>query len=87
MSRHVTQMTIYDAEHYTDEDREAIIASYLPHERDARAKGIPVLGSGKVFPIEEEKIACDPIAIPPHWMHIGGMDFGWDHPFGAVKLA
>lgn len=80
-------MTIDDAEHYTPEEREAIVAAYPAHEREARAKGIPVLGAGRIFPIPEEDITCDPIAIPPHWKQIGGMDFGWDHPFAAVGLA
>jgi phage terminase large subunit-like protein len=46
----VTTMTIDDAEHYSPEQRAAIIASYPAHERDARVKGIPSLGSGRVFP-------------------------------------
>lgn len=87
MNRSVTRMTIDDAEHYTPEQRAAIIASYPPHVRDARTKGIPMLGNGAVFPIAEEQIAWDAQAIPEHWAQIGGMDFGWDHPFAAVSLA
>lgn len=87
MTRHVTQMTIDDAEHYTPEQRQKIIDSYLPHERDARARGVPVLGSGRVFPISEDKLSIEPFAIPEHWPRIGGMDFGWDHPFAAVQIA
>ena len=84
---HVTTMTIDDAEHYTAEQRAAIIASYPAHEREARTKGIPTLGSGRIFPIAEESIKCDPIEIPRHWVQIAGIDFGWDHPSAAVKLA
>jgi hypothetical protein len=87
MSRHVTRMTISDAEHYSAEQIEAIIASYPAHEREARVKGIPALGSGRVFPIEEARISCEAQAIPEYWPQIGGMDFGWDHPFAAVSLA
>jgi len=87
MTRHVTRMTIDDAEHYTDAERAAIIASYPAHEREARAKGIPTLGSGRIFPVEESAISTDPIDIPPHWVQIGGIDFGWDHPTAGVKLA
>jgi Terminase RNaseH-like domain/Terminase large subunit, T4likevirus-type, N-terminal len=86
LSRHVTNMTIDDAEHWTEEERAEVIASYLPHEREARAKGIPTMGSGRVFPIAEEQITCVAFAIPEHWVVIGGMDFGWDHPFAAVRL-
>jgi phage terminase large subunit-like protein len=85
--RSVTTMTIEEAEHFTPEQRQQIIASYPVHERDARTKGIPILGSGRIFPISEETITIAPFDIPDHWHRIGGMDFGWDHPFAAVELA
>lgn len=84
---HITSMTIDDAEHYTDAERAAIVASYPIHERDARAKGIPILGSGRVFPIDEETILIDAFAIPEHWVQICGIDFGWDHPSAGARLA
>lgn len=87
MVRHVTRMTIEDAEHYTPEQRAAIIASYPPHEREARTRGIPSLGSGRVFPVAEEDIRCEAQPIPEHWAQIGGLDFGIDHPFAAASLA
>jgi phage terminase large subunit-like protein len=83
----VTNMTIEDAEHYTPEQRDAIIASYPEHEREARAKGIPILGSGRVFPVAEEAIKVQAFPIPPHWPRITGLDFGIDHPTAAVWLA
>jgi hypothetical protein len=87
VSRHVTRMTIMDADHYTEAQRQEIIDSYPEHEREARVKGIPSMGSGRVFPVTEESIVCDPIAIPAHWPQINGLDFGWDHPFAAMNLA
>lgn len=83
--RHVTTMTIDDAEHYTPEQRQKIIDSYPAHEREARTRGVPSMGSGRIFPVSEESITCEPFDIPKHWPQIGGMDFGYDHPFGAVK--
>ncbi len=80
-------MTIDDAEHIPVEERARIIAAFPEHERGARVRGVPILGSGRVFPIAEEGIKTVPFAIPPHWPQIGAMDFGWDHPFAAVKLA
>ncbi len=84
---HVTTMTIGDAEHYSELQRAEIIQSYQPFERDARTKGIPQLGSGRVFPIGQEQIECDPFDIPSSWPQIGGLDFGWDHPSAGVRLA
>jgi phage terminase large subunit-like protein len=84
---HVTSMTIDDAEHYTKESREKIISGYPEHEREARAKGQPVLGSGRVFPVTEESISCEAINIPQHWPRIAGIDFGWEHPTAVAWLA
>jgi phage terminase large subunit-like protein len=84
---HVTTMTIGDAEHYTDEQRAAIIASYPAHERDARTKGVPSLGSGRIFAIDEESIKVAAFPIPSHWAQLGGIDFGWDHPSAGVRVA
>lgn len=85
--KHITRMGIDEAEHYSPEERRAIILSYPEHEREARAKGVPIMGSGRVFPIAESSITVPAFSIPPTWPQIGGMDFGWDHPFAAVKLA
>lgn len=84
---HVTSMTIYDVDHYTPEQREAIINSYPAHEREARAKGVPTMGSGRVFPIEEEFIKVPAFEIPPEWVQLGALDFGWDHPSAGVRMA
>ena len=73
--------------HYSAERKAEIIASYRPYERDARANGIPSLGSGPVFPVSEESIMVDPFEIPSHWFHIIGLDFGWDHPTAAIHMA
>lgn len=82
-----TSMTIDDVLHYTPEERARIIESYPAHEREARAKGIPILGSGRVFPIAESAITVDPFQIPDHWPVICGIDFGWDHPTAMVWVA
>ena len=87
MSRHVTSMTIDDVEHYTDEEKARIVASYPAHEREARAKGVPAMGSGRVFPVDEQSIKCDPLKIADHWPQIIGVDFGVDHPFAAARVA
>jgi phage terminase large subunit-like protein len=79
-------MTIDDALHYTTEERAKIVAGYPAHEREARAKGIPTLGSGRIFPLPDEAVAVDVPPIPKEWARIVGVDFGYDHPFAAVEL-
>jgi phage terminase large subunit-like protein len=80
-------MTIEDAEHISPAERARIIASFPAHQREARAKGIPTLGSGAIFPVAEESITVEPFSIPKHWPRICGLDFGWDHPTAAAWIA
>lgn len=84
---HVTQMTIMDAAHIPEARRQQIIASYPDHEREARTMGIPIMGSGRVFPVAESMISCPAFPIPAHWPRIAGLDIGWDHPAAVVWLA
>lgn len=84
--RHDTNMTIEDAEHIPAAERKRIIDSYPAHEREARTKGTPILGSGRIFPVEESTITVAPFQMPVYWPKLGAMDFGWDHPFAAVEL-
>lgn len=84
---HVTHMTIEDAAHFTPEMCAAIIASYPAHEQKARAMGLPALGSGRVFQVDSDDVSVKPFPIPGHWPQIGGLDFGWDHPSAAARIA
>lgn len=84
---HVTTMTIDDAVHLSAAQKAAIIERYPAHEREARLRGIPFMGSGMVFQVAESMVRCDPFPIPAHWARIVGLDFGWDHPAAVVWLA
>lgn len=76
-----------DAPHLTPEEKEQRLAAFPPHEREMRSKGIPMMGSGLIFPFAEENIVVKPFEIPTYWPQIVGIDFGWNHPFGAIRLA
>jgi phage terminase large subunit-like protein len=76
--RFVIQASWDDAPHLSEKDKQDIIDSYLPHERDARSKGIPQLGSGRVFPISEDDLLVDDFMIPEHWIQAYGFDVGWN---------
>lgn len=76
-----------DVPHLSAAQKREMLESYPEHEREARSKGVPMLGSGAVFPVDEARITCAPISIPKHWPQIIGLDFGWDHPTAAARLA
>lgn len=86
-NQNITRMTIDDVDHYSEEQKQIIIASYPAHERKARALGEPVLGSGAIFPVDEDTIKEQTFSIPAHWPRIAGLDFGWQHPTACVWLA
>lgn len=77
MVKRVVSCTWDDVPHLTAEDKADMIMSYPPYQRDARTKGIPQLGSGAIYPVEESAIKVDPFDIPKHWPRGYGMDVGW----------
>jgi phage terminase large subunit-like protein len=89
--REVVMLDLEDPEitWWTDEDKRRMIDSYPEWQRKARVHGMPILGSGAVFPFSEELIKCGPIdlrEVPGHWACLWGIDFGIAHPFAAVYL-
>lgn len=75
-----------DAPHMSEEQKKKILAAYPAYQRDMRSKGIPLMGSGLIYPVDEDKIKCDPFKIPEYWFVINGMDFGWNHPQAHIQL-
>jgi phage terminase large subunit-like protein len=85
--RGMINMTDEDAAHITPEMRARNRASWPGHQVDARAKGIPLLGSGQVYTTPEEDIThADLTEIPPHWYKLWGIDFGLGRKFAAVLI-
>jgi phage terminase large subunit-like protein len=74
-----------DAPHLSETDRERLRLSYRSHERDARTKGIPMMGEGALYPIADEVIAVEPFKIPRYWARMKGIDFGIDHRLPASR--
>lgn len=76
-----------DAPHLDEKAKEELKDSYPDYERDARTAGVPMVGTGRVFPFSEEDIKVPPLEIQRWWPQIKGIDFGYSHPFGYVRLA
>jgi phage terminase large subunit-like protein len=80
------QMGWEDAKHLSEEEKSELLGSMLPHQREAREKGIPAIGAGKVYLTPEADFMVDPFKIPDDWKFCYGMDFGWKNT-AAVFLA
>ncbi len=76
-----------DAPHMDEETKEFYRKQYPEHQRDARMKGIPMLGHGRVFKAAESDFLVDPYDIPDHWVRICGIDLGLAHPAAVAWLA
>lgn len=85
--RVLVQMDLDDAEFYSAEEKERILAGYDELSRRTRAHGLPAFGEGLVYPIADDQITCEPFEIPRHYRRIVGIDFGIQHPTAAAFLA
>ena len=77
-TRYVVMATWDDAPHLSEADRKELWDSIPPYQRDARAKGVPQLGSGAIYPVAESEIVVPHFEIPAHWPRAYGMDVGWN---------
>lgn len=67
-----------DVPHLTEEDKRISLEGIHPHQREARSKGIPQLGSGAIYPVPESDITVDDFKIPDHWPREYKLDVGWN---------
>lgn len=78
MSKWMIQIGWDDVPHLSPADRAELWESVPAHQREARAKGIPMLGAGAIYQIPEDRIIIEPLPrIPPHWPRAYGLDVGW----------
>ena len=76
-SRYVCTIGWSEVPHLTDKAKAAILSAYAPNERDARSKGIPSLGAGAIYPVNEadwwwRRSSCPAgIAASTGWMSGG----------------
>lgn len=75
----LTIATWDDAPHLSEKDKAELMAALPPHQRDARSKGVPALGSGAVYQIPDSDITCEPFSIPAHFKQLYGFDVGWNN--------
>jgi phage terminase large subunit-like protein len=80
---HYTQASWNDAPHISDQDKQELLSGMMPHEREAREKGIPAIGAGRVYTTPEADFVVDPFKLPNHWKYSYGMDFGWHNTAAA----
>lgn len=67
-----------DVPHLTEDAKTGMLAAYPPHMRDARSRGLPMLGSGAIYPVSETEVTVADFSIPPHWKKCYGLDVGWN---------
>lgn len=75
-----------DAPHLSKKVKDELWLSYTPAERDARAKGIPTIGSGRIWPVAMDDILIDDFPVQKHWVKAYALDVGWKRTaalFGA----
>lgn len=92
--QYLLNVTWDDAPHITQERKEQMLKAYPAHQRAMRTKGIPLMGAGVVFPVEESRIkgyipGIQRQGIPKWHFQLGCMDFGYggEHPTAAAYLS
>lgn len=67
-----------DVPHLGEAEKKRMLSETPPHLRDARSKGIPSLGAGAIYPVQEQDIKVPDFEIPAHWLRLYALDVGWN---------
>lgn len=78
VSKYVTFCTWDDVPHLSPKVKAELWEAMPPHQRAARSKGIPALGSGAIYPVPESEITVEDFPIPDHWARCYALDVGWN---------
>lgn len=87
MSKAYVNATWDDVPHLSAAQKADLLKSYPPYQRKARSAGIPSLGAGAIYPIDESEIKIKPFPLPRHWPRVYSLDVGWKRTaalWGAV---
>ena len=69
--------TMEDCNHLSEQAKAELIKGCSPAEIALITKGIPMMGTGAIYPFEPETYTCADFQIPDHWPRIAGVDFGY----------
>lgn len=64
--------------HLPPEEQEDLRRHIPAYQLEARTRGLPVLGAGLVYPIDEAEIVVPDFAVPASWPRGYGMDAAWN---------
>lgn len=68
--------------HLDEEMKRQMLERIPPYLRAARSQGVPSLGAGAIYPIDEAEILVPTMAVPPHWRRAYALDVGWNRTAG-----
>lgn len=76
-SKYVVNAGWDDVPHLSEQAKAELLAAIPPYQRDARSRGLPVLGAGMIYPVPEEAYLVEDMPIPAHWRRAYALDVGW----------
>jgi hypothetical protein len=78
VSKWYTQISWDEVPHLSEKDKADQLARTLPYQREARSRGIPSVGSGLIYPIEESAIVVQDFPIEDYYRRAWALDIGWN---------
>jgi phage terminase large subunit-like protein len=77
-TKYVVNATWDDVPHLSEAEKTAMEQAIPSYQRDARKRGLPILGAGVIYPVSEDEYVIEPGDVPKHWRRAYGMDVGWN---------
>lgn len=73
-----TQVSWEEVHHIDEKSKAELLATVPAYQKDARSKGVPVLGSGLIYPMAETDMRVADFPIQDYWKRAWSFDTGWN---------
>ncbi len=80
--KYVKIVTWNDVPHLSEEYKQSMIAEWKlsdPNSIEARINGVAAIGSGRIYPINEDFVVVEQKKMPSYWRKAYGLDPGWNN--------
>jgi hypothetical protein len=78
MSKWYSQISWQEVPHLSEEAKKDLLSTIPEYQRESRTKGIPVLGSGLIYPMDPAEFTEKDFPIPDHYKRLWALDTGWN---------
>ncbi len=85
--QYLRQVAWDECPHLTEQIQKEMLETIPEWQREMRRTGMPLMGTGLIYPFTRERLECEPFEIPLYFKRIKAIDLGFAHDTAIAWIA